>query len=79
MRTLIGSYLTFGFVLLLVGFYATGDCPVKNTDVASDVIFVVGWPLYLYADVVRGPLTPAQWLHLQACGEGVVHRGLFFN
>jgi hypothetical protein len=72
MRTLIASYLTFGLVLLLVGFYVTGDCPIKNTDVVSDVVFVVAWPVFLYNDVVRGPLTPAQLLHLQACQDGVV-------
>jgi hypothetical protein len=72
MRTLIASYLTFGLVLLLIGFYVTGDCPLKNTDVASDVVFVLGWPVYFYNDVVRGTLTAAQLLHLQACQNGVV-------
>ncbi len=72
MRALIAFYLTFGLVLLLLGFYVTGDCPIKNTDVASDVVFVLGWPVYLYNDVVHGPLTAAQLLHLQACQDGVV-------
>ncbi len=72
MRSLIACYLAFGLVLLLIGFYVTGDCPIKNTDVVSDVVFVVGWPVYLYKDVVHGPLTAAQLLHLQACQDGVV-------
>jgi hypothetical protein len=72
MRSVIASYLTFGLVMLLVGFYVTGDCPIKNTDVASHVVFVMGWPVYLYKDVLHGPLTPAQLLHLQACQNGVV-------
>lgn len=79
MRALIPFYLTIGIVLLLVGFYATGDCPNMNKDVVSDAVFIVGWPVYLYGDVVRGPLTPAQWLHLQACGEGVAHQGLLLR
>jgi len=72
MRSLIAIYLAFGFVLLMVGFFETGDCPIKNTDVVSNVVFVVGWPVYFYNEVVRGPLTPAQLMHLQACQDGVV-------
>ncbi|MFI4947243.1 MAG: hypothetical protein ACHQC9_00390 [Alphaproteobacteria bacterium] len=71
MRLVLGFYLTFGVIFLLVGFYGTGDCPIKNKDVLSDVVFVLGWPVYLYNDVVRGPLTAGEWLHLQACGNGV--------
>jgi hypothetical protein len=72
MRSLIAIYLAFGFVLLVVGFYGTGDCPIKNKDVVSDAMFVAGWPIYFYKEVVRGPLTPAQLMHLQACHDGVV-------
>jgi hypothetical protein len=72
MRSLIAIYLAFGFVLLIMGFYGTGDCPIKNKDVFSDAVFVMGWPVYFYNDVVRGPLTPAQLMHLQACQNGVV-------
>jgi hypothetical protein len=72
MRSLIALYLAFGFVLLVVGFYATGDCPIKNKDVISDAVFVAAWPVYFYKEVVRGPLTPAQLMHLQACQNGVV-------
>ena len=71
MRALISLYLTIGVVLLVLGFFATGDCPDKNTDVVSDVVFVLGWPVYLYDDVVHGNLTAPEWLHRQACEGGV--------
>jgi hypothetical protein len=72
MRSLIAIYLAFGLVLLIMGFYGTGDCPIKNKDVVSDALFVVGWPVYFYREVVRGPLTPVQFMHVQACHNGVV-------
>jgi hypothetical protein len=72
MRSLIGLYLTIGIALLLVGFFATGPCPNKNTDVVSGVVFVLGWPVYLYGGVVQGDVTSPQWLHKQACEGGVV-------
>ena len=72
MRALIAFYLIIGVVLLAIGFFATGPCPEKNTDVVSDVVFVLGWPVYLYDDVLHGTLTPPQWLHRQACEGGVV-------
>jgi hypothetical protein len=71
MRALITLYLMIGVVLLLLGFFATGDCPEKNTDVVSDVVFVLGWPVYLYDDVVHGNLGAPEWLHRQACEGGV--------
>jgi hypothetical protein len=70
MRALIALYLIIGIVLLLIGFFATGPCPDKNTDVVSDVVFVLGWPVYLYDDVVNGTLSPPAWLHRQACEGG---------
>jgi hypothetical protein len=60
-----------GIALLLIGFVATGPCPNKNTDVVSNVVFVLGWPVYLYDDVVQGRATAPQWLHRQACEGGV--------
>lgn len=75
MRALIGFYLTIGIALLLVGFFATGPCPDKNKDVVSNVVFVVGWPVYLYDDVVKGNVAAPQWLHRQACQGGVVAYG----
>lgn len=72
MRPLVGLYLMIGIVLLVVGFVATGPCPNKNTDVVSNVVFVLGWPVFLYDDVVQGKATAPQWLHRQACEGGVV-------
>jgi hypothetical protein len=70
MRSLLALYLVIGIVLLALGFLATGDCPKKNTDVVSNVVFVLGWPVYLYDDVVHGNLTAPEWLHKQACEGG---------
>jgi hypothetical protein len=72
MRALVGFYVVVGIVLLVLGFVATGPCPQKNKDVVSDVVFVLGWPVYLYDDVVQGNVTAPQWLHRQACEGGVV-------
>ena len=72
MRSLVGLYLSLGIVLLLIGFFATGACPNRNKNVISDVVFVLGWPVYLYDDVVHGTVTAPQWLHRQACEGGVV-------
>ena len=72
MRSLIGFYLSVGIVLLLLGLFATGECPDKNKDVVSNVVFVLGWPVYLYDDVVHGNFSAPQWLHRQACEGGVV-------
>lgn len=72
MRSLVGLYLSIGLVLLVVGFVGTGPCPNKNKDVVSDVVFVLGWPVFLYDDVVQGHTAAPQWLHRQACEGGVV-------
>ena len=72
MRSLVGLYLSIGIVLLVVGFVATGPCPNKNKDVVSDVVFVLGWPVFLYDDVASGHAAAPQWLHRQACEGGVV-------
>ena len=37
----------------------------------SYLVFVLGWPVYLYDDVVHGNLTAPEWLHKQACEGGV--------
>ena len=74
MRALIALYLMIGVVLLVLGFFATGDCPDKNRDVVSDVVFVLGWPVYLYDDVIHGNVTAPQWLHRQACEGGIAAR-----
>ncbi|HLY46894.1 MAG TPA: hypothetical protein VKQ73_15030 [Stellaceae bacterium] len=72
MRALFTSYLIVGLALILVGFYGTGDCPSRNTDFLSDLVFVISWPGYLYKNVLQGPMTPMQWMHAQACAGGVV-------
>lgn len=75
MRAIIGLYLSIGICLLLIGFFATGPCPDRNSDAISNIVFVLGWPVYLYDDVVRGNATAPQWLHRQACEGGVVSAG----
>ena len=70
MRSLVGLYLVIGIVLLLFGMFATGDCPKKNTDVVSDAVFVLAWPVYLYAHVIKDGMSPEEWLHVQACEGG---------
>ena len=70
MRSLLTLYLVIGIVLLVLGFFATGPCPEKNFDWRSDLVFVLGWPVFLYDDVVHGNLTAPEWLHKQACEEG---------
>ncbi|HVC55476.1 MAG TPA: hypothetical protein VND95_05945 [Stellaceae bacterium] len=72
MRVLFNVYLIVGFLLLLGGLFATGSCPAKNTDMLSNLIFIISWPGYLYKDVLAGSMSPVQWLHTQACGGGVV-------
>lgn len=72
MRALAGLYLVIGIVFLVLGFVATGPCPARNTDVVSDVVFVLGWPVYLSDNVSKGNENATQWLHRQACQGGVV-------
>ena len=72
MRSLIGLYLSLGIVMLLIGFFASGECHDRNIDVFSNLFFVLGWPGYLYRDVVSGAMTTGQLLHQQACGGGIV-------
>jgi hypothetical protein len=71
MRIIVSLYFAIGIILLAIGFFATGPCPNKNGDVVSDVVFVLAWPVYLYGDVVAGPMTPNDWLHKQACEGGL--------
>jgi hypothetical protein len=71
MRYVIILYLAFGIALLFVGFFATGDCPLKNMNPISNAFFIVAWPGYLFTDVIRGPLSLGSWLHLQSCQGGI--------
>jgi len=70
MRALIGLYLAIGIVLLGIAFLLPGPCPNRNTDIVSHVVFVLTWPVGLYAEVYRGHLSVEDWLHRQACQGG---------
>jgi hypothetical protein len=71
MRSLAGLYLTIGIVLLIIGFVAVGPCQRMNgNDVVGDVVFVLGWPVYLYDNVAHEHVGAPQWLHRQACEGG---------
>jgi hypothetical protein len=71
MRALVALYLGIGIVLLLLGFFATGACPNKNTDPLNDAVFVLTWPVGFYGYVIEGGMTPQQWLHNQGCEGGI--------
>ena len=70
MRALVALYLVIGVVLLAIGFLLPGPCPNRNTDVIGNIVFVLTWPVGLYADVYQGRLSAEQWLHRQACEGG---------
>jgi hypothetical protein len=70
MRGLVALYLTVGVVLLAIGFVLPGACPNRNTDVVSNIVFVLTWPVGLYAEVYKGKLSAEQWLRRQACEGG---------
>lgn len=71
MRSIVSLYFVIGILLLLFGYFATGPCPNKNTDVVNDVVFVLTWPVGLYGYVIVGDKSPAEWLHAQACEGGL--------
>jgi hypothetical protein len=70
MRAIVALYLVIGVVLLAIGFLLPGPCPNRNTDVVSNIVFVLTWPVGLYAEVYQGQLSAQQWLHGQACEGG---------
>ena len=70
MRSLVSLYLVIGIILLAIGYVGTGDCPNKNSDIVNDVVFVLTWPVGLYAEVYRGHLSAQEWLHAQTCEGG---------
>ena len=53
MRVLIALYLIIGIVMLALGFFATGPCPEKNTDIVSDVV-----ARETAAEYLPGPIAP---------------------
>jgi hypothetical protein len=75
MRSIVSLYFIIGIVLLVVGYFATGPCPNKNSDVVNDVVFVLTWPVELYGYVITGPMSPDEWLHKQACEGGFGQHG----
>lgn len=70
MRAIVGLYLVIGIVLLAIGFLLPAPCPDRNSDVVSNVVFVLTWPVGLYAEVYRGQLSVQEWLHAHACEGG---------
>ena len=70
MRALVGLYLAIGIALLAIGFLVPGPCPNRNTDVVSHIVFVLTWPVGLYAEVYQGQMSAQDWLHAQACQGG---------
>jgi len=70
-RTVISLYLAIGVVLTLIGFFATGPCPFKNTEFLSNMVFVFTWPAGLYRYVIAGSMTPEAWLRQHACQGGM--------
>lgn len=71
MRSIVSLYLAIGVILLAVGYFLTGPCPNKNTDVVNDVVFVLTWPVGLYGYVINGSMSAEGWLHAQACEGGL--------
>jgi hypothetical protein len=70
MRALVALYLGIGVVLLGIAFLLPGPCPDRNSDIVSNAVFVLTWPVGLYAEVYRGRLSVEDWLHAQACQGG---------
>jgi hypothetical protein len=70
MRAIVALYLVIGVVLLAIGFLLPGPCPNRNTEVVSNIVFALTWPVGLYAEVYQGKLSAQEWLHRQACEGG---------
>ena len=70
MKALIGLYLVVGISLLVVGFLLPGPCPHRNTDIVSNIVFVLTWPVGLYSEVYHGQMSAQEWLRSQACESG---------
>jgi hypothetical protein len=70
MRAIVGLYLGIGIALLATGFLLPGPCPDRNLDAASNIVFVLTWPVGLYDQVYHGPLSARGWLRAQACANG---------
>jgi hypothetical protein len=70
MRAIVLLYFVIGLGLLAIGFVLPGACSNRNTDIVSNLVFVVTWPVGLYAEVYRGHMSVEEWLHAQACQGG---------
>jgi len=70
MRALVGLYFFAGILLLGLGLVFTGPCPNPNGDLVGDAVFVITWPVGLYAEVYRGQQSAEEWIHRQACEGG---------
>jgi hypothetical protein len=74
MRAVVGLYLAIGIALLAIGFLLPGPCPNRSVDVVGNVVFVLTWPVGLYAEVYQGQLSAEDWLREQACRGGRLGR-----
>jgi len=70
MRAIVILYFVIGLGLLAIGFVLPGGCPNRNTDIVSNLVFVVTWPVGLYSEVYRGHMSVEDWLRAQACEGG---------
>ena len=70
MRALVGLYFAIGIALLAIGFLLPGPCQNRNTDIVSNIVFVLTWPVGLYSEFYQGHLSAQDWLHAQACEGG---------
>ena len=70
MRAIVALYLVIGVVLLAIGFLLPGSCTNRNTDVVSNLVFVLTWPVGLYSEVYQGQVSAQEWMHRQACEGG---------
>jgi hypothetical protein len=70
MRGIVVLYLAIGAVLLGTGFALPGPCLQPNTDIVSNLVFVLTWPVGLYSEVYRGRYSVEEWLRAQACEGG---------
>ena len=70
MRAIVGLYFAIGIALLAIGFLLPGPCTNRNTDIVSNVVCVLTWPIGLYSEVYQGGLSAEDWLRAQACEGG---------
>jgi len=70
MRAVVALYLAIGIALVAIGFLLPGPCPNRNTDIVNHLIFVLTWPVGLYAEVYQGHQSAEDWLHSQTCQGG---------